>query len=95
MFSISENECTAKTASQSDIKLCLDELSFTAIVTCLESITSDAKDCNRFKYDTNIGTYDDSKFSSMVTDFNLVCDRKWIPAFLTSMTPASVFIGAG
>ena len=46
-------------------------------------------------YDTNIGTYDDSKFSSMVTDFNLVCDRKWIPAFLTSMTPASVFIGAG
>lgn len=32
--------------------------------------------------------------SSMVTKFDLVCENKWIKAFLTSMVPASVFIGA-
>lgn len=32
--------------------------------------------------------------TSMVTEFDLVCQNDWIKAFLTSMVPAAVFFGA-
>ena len=32
--------------------------------------------------------------TSMVTEFDLVCQNDWIKAFLTSMVPAAVFVGA-
>ena len=50
--------------------------------------------CDNFEYDfIGVGSIDDRKMTSLVSDFDLVCDRAWIVPFMISIKAVFGFLG--
>ena len=49
--------------------------------------------CESFEYSFgNVGSIDDSQMTSLVSDFNLVCEKTWIAPFIVSIRCVSGMI---
>ena len=88
LFLIPGEKCEIKTG---DYRSCMDQTDPKNCITAALTSNRTTK-CQNFRYTKEgIGSSSDEKFTSMVTEFDLVCDKSWIPATLTSMTPVRVY----
>ena len=77
-------QCTVPRLKGNEFKLITDCLSASDFDYCFDEFYQkmsglDEQKCQNFDFDfTGTGSIDDSKMTSMISDFNFVCDRSWI-----------------
>ena len=60
---------------------------------CL-SLDMCSAECTSYKYNITLGSLNDEKFQSIVTDMGLICDKAWIVPFVWSLFSIGNAVGS-